>query len=444
MSNEQAVRKSKRGVINYRMIWRWHFYAGLFCIPFVIILSLTGPIYLFKPQIEAAIDRPYDALSGQPKSLEAQVKAALASLPHSQFVSVDIRQNANDAARVTLMQHDERVRVYVHPESLTILKTVKEKDRFFSIVKNIHGELTMGEFGTLIVETAASWALIMIVTGLYLWWPRQTRGLAGVFWPRTGLGRKIFWRDLHGVVGIYVSAFAIILILTGLPWTNVWGSNFRNIRQAIETHQVQADWSTGRAAEKAANKGHHGWHSAPLVADLSHIDIYAQTVRDLKLPPPVVLTSPTERTPHWQGVSQTQNRPKGVTVRLDAHTGAVVSRETFADKKVVDKVVGTGISLHEGQLFGPLNQLIGVLTALGLITLCVSAMVMWWQRRPDDQTLGVPAALPEEGLGPGFGILIVALGLFLPMMGITLIVMALIDFLVLKRIPPVRKWLGLR
>ena len=39
------------------MIWRWHFYAGLFCIPFILILSITGPIYLFKPQIEAWIDK---------------------------------------------------------------------------------------------------------------------------------------------------------------------------------------------------------------------------------------------------------------------------------------------------------------------------------------------------------------------------------------------------
>ena len=37
----------------YRTIWRWHFYAGLFCIPFVLWLALTGSIYLFKPQVEA-------------------------------------------------------------------------------------------------------------------------------------------------------------------------------------------------------------------------------------------------------------------------------------------------------------------------------------------------------------------------------------------------------
>mgnify|MGYP003608572640 CR=1 FL=1 len=34
------------------LAWRWHFYAGLFVIPFMILLSLTGIVYLFKPQLD--------------------------------------------------------------------------------------------------------------------------------------------------------------------------------------------------------------------------------------------------------------------------------------------------------------------------------------------------------------------------------------------------------
>lgn len=37
----------------YRTIWRWHFYAGLFVVPFILLLALPGAIYLFKPQLDA-------------------------------------------------------------------------------------------------------------------------------------------------------------------------------------------------------------------------------------------------------------------------------------------------------------------------------------------------------------------------------------------------------
>ena len=37
---------------HYQRIWRWHFYAGLFVAPFLILLSLTGILYLYKPQLD--------------------------------------------------------------------------------------------------------------------------------------------------------------------------------------------------------------------------------------------------------------------------------------------------------------------------------------------------------------------------------------------------------
>ena len=68
--------------IEHRTIWRWHFYAGLFCIPFVTWLSITGAIYVFKPQIEAWLDKPYAhlTLAGPRASGAAQVAAALAGV----------------------------------------------------------------------------------------------------------------------------------------------------------------------------------------------------------------------------------------------------------------------------------------------------------------------------------------------------------------------------
>ena len=36
----------------YNLAWRWHFYAGLFVAPFMVMLALTGTLYLFKPQLD--------------------------------------------------------------------------------------------------------------------------------------------------------------------------------------------------------------------------------------------------------------------------------------------------------------------------------------------------------------------------------------------------------
>src|SRR6185295_2062813 len=191
--------------MTYRALWRWHFHAGLFCIPFVLVLALTGSIYLFKPQIDALADRAVDSLpiTGARATGEAQIASAMASLPGSKLFVYEVPREADDAVRVHLYAPDGTGRiVYVHPETLAILKTVPHTARLTEVVRTLHGELLAGRTGSLLVELAACWAIIMIVTGLYLWWPRDTRGAAGVLYPRLGQGRRTFWRDLHSVTGI--------------------------------------------------------------------------------------------------------------------------------------------------------------------------------------------------------------------------------------------------
>lgn len=438
------MEKTKQKIIDYRMLWRWHFYAGLVCLPFIIILSITGPIYLFKPQIEAAIDAKYDHLpfTGAPQSSEAMVKAAVSAVPGSRFKAVEVRPDTHDAARVIVLKGDEQIRVYIHPKSLKILKQIPESVRFMEVVKTIHGELFAGRFGQVIVELAACWAIVMILTGLYLWWPRNSKndvkGIAGLLYPRLNMGRRVFWRDIHAVTGIYVSALALFLLLTGLPWTYVWGNAFKSVRAIASPSPVTQAWSQGRADEKRALQAEG---VAP--ADLGRLDALLDMARALNLPPPVTLAAPAKNDTLWKLQSDTGNRPQRVIMMIDPTMLEVISREDFADKKPLDQAVGYGIAAHEGQLFGPLNQALGVLAALGLMTLCVSAVVMWWQRRPSD-TLGAPQRLPDERLAPGLALIIIALGIFLPVLGISLIVTALIEWLILRRIPMVRDWLGLK
>ena len=72
----------------YRMIWRWHFYASLFVVPMVLILSLTGAAYLFKPQVERWEERAWRNLPAQGAvSPDDQVQAALLAYSGARFHS---------------------------------------------------------------------------------------------------------------------------------------------------------------------------------------------------------------------------------------------------------------------------------------------------------------------------------------------------------------------
>jgi len=439
----------------YRTLWRWHFYAGLFCVPFILILALSGSLYLFKPQVEAWLDRPYDhlAFAGAPASADDQVKAALAAVPGSSLKSYEVRRNPNDAARIEVRNKGETVLVYIHPQSLAVLHRIKDKDRPMEVVKTLHGELLMGDRGSILVELAASWAIVMVVSGLYLWWPRQAQGLAGLVWPRLNQGKRLFWRDLHAVTGVWISSLALFLLLTGLPWTSVWGEGFKMARKLTHTAAVQQDWGQSRSAEQAmANASVHDGmdmghmemdHAMVMPPPAISVERMASTLRPLNLAAPVLISPPSKRELGWTGKSDAQNRTLRTTMVLDPHTGAILAREDFGQRHPIDQIVGFGISAHEGQLFGWFNQALGVLTAAGLGLLAVSGVVMWWRRRPEGK-LGAPEPVGSDRLALGLGVLLIGFGLFLPLFGLSLILVGLIERLVLRQMPGVRAWLSLR
>jgi uncharacterized iron-regulated membrane protein len=411
---------SRMASITYRALWRWHFHAGLFCIPFVVVLALSGSIYLFKPQIDAFADRNVDSLevTGRRASGEAQIAAAIASLPGSKLFVYEIPREADDAVQVHVYSPDGTGRiVYVHPETLAVLKTVAHTARFTEIVRTIHSELLAGRTGSILVELAASWAIIMLITGLYLWWPSESRGAAGVLYPRLHEGRRVFWRDLHAVTGLWVSTFAMFLLITALPWTTVWGAGLKQVRE-YASPPVKQDWSLSRADEHAE---HQRAASAATLATPLTLDEIVARVAPLGLEPPVRVYLPNERAPYWRVRAETQNRPLVRELELDATTGAVLSDLGFDGKPMLDRVIGVGIAAHEGQLFGIANQLLGLATALGLLAVCVSAVVMWWRRRPDG-SFGVPAPrVAGFTIGKPLAILIVTLAILLPVLGASLL-----------------------
>jgi len=423
----------------YGRVWRWHFYAGLISLPFVFLLAVTGMIYLFKPALDAWSERAYDhlALSAPPRSLDDQVAAARAALPAAKVKGVEWRADPADAARVLMLDKEGKpFRILVRPDDLSVLAVLPERGRITEVIRRLHGELLAGEAGAILVETVGAWGLVLFGTGLYLWWPRG-QGLAGVLYPRLKSGRT--WRDLHAVAGFWISLAALFFLVSALPWTKVWGGAFKQ----VQTYAVGrgGDWTTGPASEHAMHMHELAEASAPAASSIGYSDVAARAAQ-ADLAAPVLLLPPGGRQRNWIIRSESQNRMLRRSVEIDPATGKISGGKGFSDRAVIDRVVGITTSMHEGHLFGPLNQLFGVVTGLTLCAMAVSAAAMWLGRnRPG---LGAPPAA-KSGRGAALlagGVLLVAV--LLPTLGVSLLLVTLLEWLALRRIAPAARWLGLR
>jgi len=141
----------------YNAVWRWHFYAGMLCIPFVLWLAITGSLYAWRPQVEALLDRPYDqiAVAGSRASPEAIAAAAVAAVPGGKLHKYELPQSPGAAVRVLVGSGDDDQRVYVDPYRMKVLAVVRERDRPFQIISRLHGELLNPPWGSWLVEIAA-------------------------------------------------------------------------------------------------------------------------------------------------------------------------------------------------------------------------------------------------------------------------------------------------
>ena len=409
--------------MHYRTVWRWHFYASLFCMPFVIVLSITGAVYLFKPQLDRLRDRAYDGVvsAGKLTLPSEQIQAVLHEFPDYVPVAYELRTAQSDAVRIIMQQGSDRRRVFVDPVSLKVLGSRPEEGGPVRLVRTIHGQLGMGERGSNLVELASSWTIIMILTGLFLCWPRSSSRWAGVIYPRLWKGRKLFWRDLHSVTGVWISLLVLFLLVTGLPWAKFWGNYLKTVRSLTGTAVAKTDWTIGGVATEAASKGSHdhAGHggekksdgkggrrrnaNAIMPKDLTDFDRLYALAEPMKLAYPATISPPTKSSPEgqeaaWTIKSDAQNRPLRVELEVLPKTGEVVSRDDFASKHWVDRMVAIGIAAHEGQLFGVANQVLGVITAAGLVLLSLSGTIMWWRRR-EPGTLGAPHACLKSNHG---------------------------------------------
>jgi len=414
----------------YYRVWRWHFYAGLFVIPVMMTLAITGMIYLFKPQLDPIIYKDLLRVTPATKAIADSDIIAHAKKAYPE-ASVEYYIPADSAESTAMVGFNDQIQgkfdVFVNPYTGEVLGKRDQETYYQNVVKKIHGELLLGSKGDLIVELVACWGLILILTGLYLWWPRD-RKIYGVWLVRLREGKRTFWRDLHAVTGIYSSIFICFLILTGLPWSGFWGDRIAKVWSRFPAEQyVNVPQSSFLAKELNQGEQIVPWaveNSKLPVSEKGQkqisIDAITLIAREKQAPSGYKIAYPKGETGVFT-ISAFPGDPKQeITVHIDQYSGKVLSDINYSHYNPFAKAVEYGIALHQGQYFGWLNQLIAFMTCLALIAICISGAIMWWKRKPA-KGWGVPPEVARDKKSPlAAWVILGVFAIAFPLVGISL------------------------
>ncbi|SDD05990.1 Uncharacterized iron-regulated membrane protein [Melghirimyces thermohalophilus] len=449
----------------YAMVWRWHFYAGIVFAPLIIFLAITGGIYIYKPQIESILykDLYYVETGDQKLSPSEQIANVKKHHPDAEITSYKPSFEANRTSEIEISKDGKELTVFVNPYNGDIVGDLNNNETFMEQMKNLHnGELWGGVVGNRLVELAACWAVILIITGIYLWWPRQRKSIFGTLIPRlrSWKGKRMFWRDLHAVLAVWLSVLLVIQLFSGLMWTEVWGSIAHRVealsgegspvgdqpfekdafpKSTIPTKEVaDVPW----AAENLAVPASESRNSASLPVEKIIQIAKAKNVHPgYKIAFPegktgvyTVFLDPAEVYPDRPSPQAQQ------TLHIDQYDGKVLADYGWDDYGSLGKLISMGIAFHQGE-FGPLNQLLMLALVIGIVAIVLSGIVMWWKRRPKGR-LGAPSRPRNIKMLKSVAILILILGVFFPLVGLSLIFVWLLDRFILRRIPAIQRWMG--
>jgi uncharacterized iron-regulated membrane protein len=291
------------------------------------------------------------------------------------------------------------------------------------LIKRIHSLDQFGFLANCLIEIAAGWSVVLVATGVYLWWPRGRKG--GVLSVRGRPSRRVFWRDLHAVTGLFAGAFVVFLAATGMPWSAVWG-------QQVQRLTTEAGWGRPPAPTVSPPHQAHGgdlpWaveaQPMPMSEGMGQPIGFTRAAvigEAADLPRPFAINAPQGS----EGVYALAYRPDRVqdtrTLYLDQYDGRVLGDLGYRAYGPAAKAIEWGIAVHQGQQYGRANQLLMLAGVLGLLTLTVTAPVMWWKRRPRGGGLALPPAPADPHVSRGLLAVITPLAVFYPLVGASLL-----------------------
>jgi uncharacterized iron-regulated membrane protein len=438
------------------LVTRLHFYIGLLVGPFLLVAALSGIVYALTPQLEDAVyhhalytESRGGALPIGEQIATAQKIAGAEASPAAVRPAPGPGTTTRVMFNVPGMNASEHRAIFIDPVTgavcgdLTVYGTSGVLP-IRSWLDQFHRGLLLGDAGRLYSELAASWLWILALGGLTLWFSRRRRKRENPAGWNAMAGRRHRVRNWHGTLGVWALLAVLFFSVTGLTWSQYAGNNISSLR-------AYYGWGTPSVSTKlqaqpllaahAANSHHdeHAEHRATPPAPQASPALF-DAVLEAARTAGVASTKVEIRPPRSLGTAWTvteidRSWPTRVdAIAIDPRDLSVVDHTRFESFPLAAKLTRWGIDAHMGALFGLPNQLVLILGGTCIAIMVVWGYMMWWRKRPTRNMPSAPrfslAALLRRAPLPWLALIIslaVALGIFLPVMGASLLVFLLWD-----------------
>ncbi|SEA16104.1 Uncharacterized iron-regulated membrane protein [Arachidicoccus rhizosphaerae] len=381
---------NKKSRLNNIITWL-HLWLGLVSGIVVLIVSITGCLFVFQEEISHFIhhktyyvEPPASSQVALPLSaLQRKAQAALGPDAPVTYMTTyaDGDRSWEFMSYVPgdpdALTYGGTSKVYksafLNPYTGSVTGMVDYRTDFFMVVKGIHWSLYLNDaIGQRIVGWSTVIFVILLITGLIMWWPKK--------WNKKSIDNsfKISWKakfkrlnyDLHNVLGFYAFIIALIIALTGLTWAFQWFN--------------KAVYATATLSSKPISYPDYSSDTTAVASIASPID-YALAVAHKVYPNAKrYTTAPVSSKAAAISVSAYGHEDTyydANTLYFDQGTGKELGQELYKRQNLGHKLVAMNYDIHVGAIGGLIGKIIAFLISLVCASLPITGFYIWWGKK---------------------------------------------------------------
>ncbi|QIL79949.1 PepSY domain-containing protein [Diaphorobacter sp. HDW4A] len=307
--------------------------------------------------------------SNRTASLEPIVAAVRNEFGFQVSIRFKLPQQDGDSLWLRVQTGDWRGTIYLNPVTGEEQARRGETEGFVNTLFKLHSDLLLGDTGKTILAWVALAYMLLLITGVILWWPKRWPGNWHIELNKS-LVRALF--DLHRIGGIVMGLLIAASVITGayLAWRPLGEVlNFVSGTTPIKAPKLpalQVDADKPLPKPPSLDAMVEIARAAMPDAQISFVQVPANAKQVMRI------RFRANDEPHPNGIS---------SVWLDPRTGAVLAAQRWNEMDPGTGAAAIAYPLHTGELGGVTLEIVAALNGLALAGLGISGVWLWWRRR---------------------------------------------------------------
>lgn len=366
-----------------------HLWLGMSSGAIVLLLGLTGCILAFEVEIKSVIhprNRQTEATAGQTLSFSQLMHTAQAYWGAEKPVStLELYNNPAKTWHFRAFKENEKSglwyweekkyyeSLFIDPHSGQIMHHENSEFEFFRIILYLHWSLLLDTaIGQPMVGFATLMYVLLLLSGLYLWWPKSKKARRKRFWFRwksgTGIKRKNY--ELHSILGFYMLSLGLIIALTGILWAFPW------LARQVEVALNQKQQPNANIVTKPTSFPYN----------TAQMDPYDAILHDLKSQYPGALGylfyfPKDSQTAQINTLVRFEKVYETIVRTYNTQTGTVMETHRFREQPTGTKFRAMYYDLHVGSILGLPGKILAFSASLISASLPLTGFFIWYNRR---------------------------------------------------------------